>query len=126
MSESTVVRFADSLGYDGYPQLQKAMQEVIRNKLTTVQLIEMSGDIDKSEVLAKVLKEDMDNIRATLNETAQESFEAVVESLLNARRVYVMGMRSSAPLSPVSYTHLDVYKRQHMLRAAVPIMHGIG
>ena len=70
VSESTVVRFADSLGYDGYPQLQKAMQEVIRNKLTTVQLIEMSGDIDKSEVLAKVLKEDMDNIRATLNETA--------------------------------------------------------
>ena len=107
VSESTVVRFADSLGYDVYPQLQKAMQEVIRNKLTTVQLIEMSGDIDKSEVLAKVLKEDMDNIRATLNETAQESFEAVVESLLNARRVYVMGMRSSAPLSQFLGYYLD-------------------
>ena len=64
------------------PSFKKAMQEVIRNKLTTVQLIEMSGDIDKSEVLAKVMKEDMDNIRSTLNETAQEDFEAVVESLL--------------------------------------------
>lgn len=107
VSESTVVRFADSLGYDGYPQLQKAMQEVIRNKLTTVQLIEMSGDIDKSEVIAKVLKEDMDNIRVTLNETALTDFDYVVESLLEAKRVYVMGMRSSAPLSQFLGYYLD-------------------
>ena len=54
VSESTVVRFADSLGYDGYPQLQRAMQDVIRNRLTTVQLIEMTGELKEDEVLAKV------------------------------------------------------------------------
>ncbi|MBS6476130.1 MAG: MurR/RpiR family transcriptional regulator, partial [Clostridiales bacterium] len=99
VSESTVVRFADSLGYDGYPQLQKAIQEMIRNKLTTVQMIEMSAEMKEDEVLGKVLKADMENIRETLSEISPTVFEQAVSAVLGANKVYIMGMRSAAPLS---------------------------
>ena len=98
VSESTVVRFANALGYDGYPKLQKALQELIRNKLTTVQRIEMS-DIDQSRVLKNVLKADMHNIRLTIEETDNVVFEAVINKILQAKNIYVLGLRSSAPLA---------------------------
>ena len=107
VSESTVVRFADSLGYGGYPQLQKAIQEMIRNKLTTVQMIEMSADLKEDEVLSKVMKADMENIRATLAEISPAVFDAAVNAVLNAEDVYVMGMRSAAPLSQFLGYYLD-------------------
>jgi DNA-binding MurR/RpiR family transcriptional regulator len=99
VSESTVVRFANALGYDGYPHLQKALQELIRNRLTTVQRIEMTSDLNQSMVLSTVLKADMNNIRLTIDEMNNDAFEAAVESILNARQVYVLGLRSAAPLA---------------------------
>lgn len=99
VSESTVVRFANVLDYDGYPKLQKALQELIRNKLTTVQRIEMSSELDKSMVLKNVLKADMNNIRLTIEEMNPEIFEDVVNSILNAKNIYVLGLRSAAPLA---------------------------
>ena len=76
VSESTVVRFAAALGYEGYPQLQKALQELIRHRLTASQRFEMTSDMDHSQVLAKVLKADMQNIRATMDEIDIHVFEA--------------------------------------------------
>ncbi len=111
VSESTVVRFADTLGYDGYPQLQRAIQDVIRNKLTTVQLIEMTGELSEQEVLSKVLKSDMDNIRNTLAEIDPQVFDQVVSAILNADKVYIMGMRSAAPLSQFMGYYLDFMMR---------------
>jgi len=99
VSESTVVRFANALGYDGYPKLQKALQELIRNKLTTVQRIEMSSNMEQSRVLKSVLKADMHNIRLTIEETDNVVFEAVVNKILQAKNIYVLGLRSAAPLA---------------------------
>ncbi|MBR3751378.1 MAG: MurR/RpiR family transcriptional regulator [Clostridia bacterium] len=111
VSESTVVRFADSLGYDGYPHLQRAIQDVIRNKLTTVQLIEMTGELSDQEVLSKVLKSDMENIRNTLAEIDPQVFDEVVSSILKADKVYIMGMRSAAPLAQFMGYYMDFMMR---------------
>ncbi|MDP2892076.1 MAG: MurR/RpiR family transcriptional regulator [Bacillota bacterium] len=99
VSESTVVRFADALGFDGYPELQKTLQELIRNKLTTVQRIELASDMDEITVLKTVLKSDMNNIRMTIDKINEEQFQEAVESLDGARKVYILGLRSSAPLT---------------------------
>lgn len=100
VSESTVVRFANALGYDGYPKLQKILQELIKTKLTTVQRLEMSKDyISEGLVLKKVLKADMDNIRITIEEIDMEVFENVVKHIFKARRIYIIGSRSSTVLA---------------------------
>ena len=99
VSESTVVRFAAALGYEGYPQLQKALQELIRHRLTASQRFEMTSDMDHSQVLAKVLKADMQNIRATMDEIDIHVFEAAIDKILQARHIYVLGLRASAPLA---------------------------
>lgn len=99
VSESTVVRFANALNYSGYPSLQKALQELVRNKLTTVQRIEMTSELDRSEVLKSVLKADMNNIRLTIDEIDNHTFEEVVEKILLADNIYVLGLRSAAPLA---------------------------
>lgn len=100
VSESTVVRFATELGYGGYPQLQKALQEMIRNKLTAVQRMEVTSDrMGDQDILRTVLTSDIDKIRMTLDEIDRDSFEAVVETILNARHIYILGVRSSAALS---------------------------
>ncbi len=100
VSESTVVRFASELGFDGYPSLQRALREAARNKLTAVQRIEVSLDkLQGSDVFTKVLQNDIDNIRQTIEETASSSFEAAVDSIVSAKSIYVMGIRSSAALA---------------------------
>ncbi|HHT65015.1 MAG: MurR/RpiR family transcriptional regulator [Caldicoprobacterales bacterium] len=99
VSESTVVRFANVLDYEGYPKLQKALQEMIRNKLTTVQRIEMSSELDQSQVLRNVLKADMHNIRQTIEEINNEDFNHVVNRFLQAQHIYVLGLRSASPLA---------------------------
>lgn len=96
VSESTVVRFANALRYDGYPKLQKALQELIRTKLTTVQRIEMTSDLDRSMILKSVLKADMDNIKATIQEVDNAIFEKVVDSIFEADSIYILGLRSAA------------------------------
>lgn len=99
VSESTVVRFAIALGYDGYPALQKALQEMIRNRLTAVQRVEMTGDMSEAAVLGMVFKADMQNIRQTIEDIDEKTFSSVVDELCRAKRVYVVGVRSSAPLA---------------------------
>ncbi len=100
VSESTVVRFATEVGYDGYPSLQKAMQEMIRNKLTSVQRIEVACDqIGQSDVLEAVLTLDIEKIRRTLEETSKSDFYEAVTSISEAKRVYIVAARSSAPLA---------------------------
>lgn len=99
ISESTVVRFAAELGYDGYPAMQKALQEMIRNKLTSVQRIEVSNDRMGEDVLAKVVQSDIEKLRMTLDEMNRDQFSKAVEAIVNARRIYILGVRSSAALS---------------------------
>ena len=100
VSESTVVRFANALGYDGYPKLQKGLQESIKTKLTTVQRFELSKDLEKeSSYTKKVMNADMDNIRRTLDGVDEETMNQIVEEIHNARRVYILGMRSSSVLA---------------------------
>jgi len=100
VSESTVVRFANALGFSGYPTLQKALQELIKNKLTTVQRLSMSEDYsNKGEFLKKVLKADMENIRNTIDDINSDVFEKVIDSVFEAKRIYILGLRSSTSLA---------------------------
>lgn len=100
VSESTVVRFAVELGFDGYPQMQKVMQEMVMNRLTSVQRIEVANDrIGNQDVLTKVLHADADKIRQTAETISREHFRCAVESILKARKIYVLGVRSAAPLA---------------------------
>lgn len=100
VSESTVVRFAAELGYDGYPAMQKALQEMIRNKLTSIQRIEVSEDrIGNHDILPMVMQSDMEKIRMTLEEIRRESFDASVDAIAQAKRIYILGVRSSAALA---------------------------
>jgi len=109
VSESTVVRFANELGFSGYPKLQKALQELIKNKLTTVQRIELSSDFMTQEnALKGVLKADMENIRATLEKINHQTFEDIVNSLFKARKIYIIGLRSSAALAEFLAFHLNL------------------
>ena len=101
VSESTVVRFAAELGFEGYPQLQKSLQDIIRNRLTTVQRMEiideqLSGGVD---VLHRVMSSDADKIRRTQEEIPGEDFDAVVNTIIGARRIYILGLRSSGVLA---------------------------
>lgn len=100
VSESTVVRFANQLGYEGYPELQKALQELIKNKLTTAQRVELARDyIEPNNALKGVLKADIENIRATMEKINYNDFEGTVNSILKARKIYIVGLRSSAALA---------------------------
>lgn len=100
VSESTVVRFAVELGYDGYPSMQKSMQEMVLNRLTSVQRIEVANDrIGNQDVLTKVLQADADKIRQTAETVSREHFRLAVDAILKARRIYILGVRSAAPLA---------------------------
>ena len=100
VSESTVVRFATQLGYQGYPGFQKALEELVRNKLNSIQRMEVTyGRISQSEILASVLQSDIEKIKLTLANMDQNAFELAVETILNAKRIYVVGIRSCAPLA---------------------------
>ena len=100
VSESTVVRFASELGYDGYPEMRKAIQDMIRSRLTSVQRIEVAKELmNEEKVLENVLCSDMEKLQTTLDECDKESFAAAVDSILNANHVYIVGMRSSTCLA---------------------------
>ena len=100
VSESTFVRFATELGYDGYPHLQRALQEMIRNKLTSVQRMEVAGDrMGGRDVLQTVLHADTDMIRVTLDEIDRDAFQGAVDALMGAKRIYILGVRSSSALA---------------------------
>lgn len=98
VSESTVVRFASDLGFSGYPEFQRSLREAARNKLTAVQRMEQSR-LSYEDVFSKVLKNDIDHIRRTLEETDEQHFNAAVDSIINAEHIYILGVRSSASLA---------------------------
>ncbi|OUO42621.1 MurR/RpiR family transcriptional regulator [Flavonifractor sp. An306] len=100
VSESTVVRFAAELGYDGYPAMQKALQEMIRSKLTTIQRIEVSNDrIGDHDILSMVMQSDVEKIHMTMDEMNREEFSQSVDAIVNARHIYILGVRSAAALA---------------------------
>lgn len=109
VSESTVVRFATELGYSGYPQLQKAMQEMIKDKLTSVQRIEVTAaKIGDGDVLDCVLNQDIQKIRRTLEETSREDFERAVEAITSAEHIYIFGVRSASSLASFLGYYFDL------------------
>ena len=100
VSESTVVRFAVDLGFDGYPSMQKAMQEMVLNRLTSVQRIEVANSrIGDQDVVSMVIQSDMEKLRQTGETLNRDEFNAAVNAVLNAKRVYILGVRSAAPLA---------------------------
>lgn len=100
VSESTVVRFAAELGYDGYPGMQKSLQKMIRNRLTSVQRIEVTNDrIGDNDVLSMVLQSDIEKIRLTLEQMDQEVFNAAVDAIVSANKIYIIGVRSAAAIA---------------------------
>ena len=116
VSESTVVRFASAMGYEGYPQLQRSLQELVSHRLTANQRFEMSTEIDPREALSVVLKSDVQNLRATMEQMDEAVFEDVVARLLNARAIYVMGLRSAAPLAQFMGYYLNyIFDNVHLV-----------
>ena len=100
VSESTVVRFAVDLGFDGYPSMQKAMQEMVLNRLTSVQRIEVANNrIGDQDVVSMVVQSDMEKLRQTGESLNRNEFNAAVNAILSAKRVYILGVRSAAPLA---------------------------
>lgn len=108
VSESTVVRFAVELGYDGYPEMQKAMQEMVMNRLTSVQRMGIANDrIGNQDVLSSVLQADADKIRQTSETVSREAFRQSVNAILRARRIYILGVRSASALANFTGYYLN-------------------
>lgn len=122
VSESTVVRFAAELGYDGYPVMQKALQEMILNKLTSVQRIEVANDrFGDQDVLGTVLQQDIDKIRATMESVDRRVFDESVDAIIGARRIYILGVRSSATIAFFLHFYFNyMFDNVHMVNASSP------
>lgn len=109
VSESTVVRFATHLGYKGYPQFQQALEEMVQSKLNTVQRMEdVYGKIPQSEILGTVLQSDAKRIENTLEKIDENAFHLAVDTLVAARNIYVVGIRSCAPLAEFFAFYLNM------------------
>lgn len=100
VSESTVVRFAVELGYDGYPEMQHALRDMVLNRLTSVQRIEVTSDrIGDQDIVTSVLQSDADKLRQTAEILDREEFRDAIKAILNGKRIFVLGARSAAPLA---------------------------
>lgn len=99
ISESTVVRFANAIGYEGYPQLQKELQETIKTKLTTVQRFELSKDHKEEDLMTKMMVSDIENIKQTIDLFDNGQMNRVVDAIIHSRKVYILGLRSSSVLA---------------------------
>lgn len=109
VSESTVVRFATQLGYKGYPGFQRALEELVRNRLNSIQRMEVTyGRIDQSEILESVLQSDIEKIKLTMASIDPKTFNTAIDIILNARKIYIVGIRSCEPLASFLsfYLHL--------------------
>lgn len=117
VSESTVVRFATEIGYDGYPQLQKALQEMIRNRLTSVQRMEVTNQrLEGSDALSKVLQTDIDTIKRTLEEIDHDAFYEAVSAITKARKIFIIGIRSAAALAAfLNYYFTHIFENVHYI-----------
>lgn len=120
VSESTVVRFAVEIGYDGYPSMQKAMQEMVLNRLTSVQRIGVANDrIGNQDVVSMVLQSDADKLRQTAEILDRAEFSASVETILRAKRIYILGCRSAAPLANFLGYYLNfMFNNVHIVTAS--------
>ncbi len=111
ISESTVVRFAYCLGYEGYPEFQAALADWVKNKLNSVQKIGAKyGTSTQSEILTSVLTTDMENISSTIEHVDPHAFETAVETILNAEHVYILGIRSCEPLARFLHFYLNMIR----------------
>ena len=100
VSESTVVRFADELGFAGYPEFQRSLREIVRTKLTSFQRIEVANNIiGDADILSKVLTLDVEKIRQTLEGVNRDDFNTAVDKIISAKNIYIMGVRSSSYLA---------------------------
>ena len=107
VSESTVVRFASSLGYKGYPGFQRALEELVQRKLTSASRGDAASvRIRQPKVLETVLKSDAENITSTLERIDPAVFELAVDTILQAKNIYVIGIRSCAPLAEIGRAHV--------------------
>ena len=120
VSESTVVRFAVDLGFDGYPSMQKAMQEMVLNRLTSVQRLEVANDrIGDQDILSMVIQSDIDKLRRTGELVSRDDFQASVNAVLGAKRVFIIGVRSAAPLANFLGYYLNyMFNNVHIVTAS--------
>ena len=120
VSESTVVRFAVDLGFDGYPSMQKAMQEMVLNRLTSVQRIEVTNDrIGDQDVVSMVIQSDIEKLRQTSETVERDEFRETVNAILNAKRVFILGVRSVAPLASFLGYYLNyMFNNVHVITAS--------
>ncbi len=111
ISESTVVRFAAGIGYRGYPEFQRALEECVQNKLSSVQKIDAKyGHSTQSEILTSVLTADMDKLQHTIQHLDAAAFETAVDTILGADHIYIMGLRSNAPLADFLHFYLNMIR----------------
>jgi DNA-binding MurR/RpiR family transcriptional regulator len=108
VSEATVVRFAVALGYDGYPQLVKAMSEMVRNRITTVERLEFSLKTPQGSILKDVMEHDIANIRLTLEELDLASYLEAVRMITQAKNIYIVALRSAASLGTFLSFYLQI------------------
>lgn len=109
VSESTAVRFAMSLGYKGYPDFQRGLEELVRGKLNSVQRMEVTyGRISQSKILESVLRSDADKLKTTLEKIDHNAFELAVDTILSAKNIYIVGIRSCAPLASFLSFYLNL------------------
>ncbi|MSC76720.1 MurR/RpiR family transcriptional regulator [Eubacterium ramulus] len=120
VSESTVVRFATHLGYRGYPEFQKALEELVRNKLNSIQRMEVTyGRISQSKILDTVLQSDAEKIKSTMEQIDQNAFESALDIILNAKHIYIVGIRSCAPLASfMSFYFNLMFDNVHLLHTS--------
>ena len=120
VSESTVVRFATHLGYRGYPEFQKALEELVHNKLNSIQRMEVTyGRISQSKILDTVLQSDAEKIKSTLEQIDQNAFESALDIILNAKHIYIVGIRSCAPLASfMSFYFNLMFDNVHLLHTS--------
>jgi len=111
ISESTVVRFASGIGYEGYPEFQKALEEWVQNKLSTVQKMNVKyGRSTQSEILSSVLSSDMEKIQDTMENLDPVAFETAVDIILEAKNIYIVGIRSCEPLADFLSFYLNMIR----------------
>lgn len=115
VSESTVIRFANALGFEGYPELQAQLRLAIKRRLTSVQRIKLGDERFGDDVLGTVIANDIENLRSTLSTVSPSEFEAVIDSLVSAQRIYIIGVRSAASLASFLYFYFGVIFDNAML-----------
>lgn len=120
VSESTVVRFATHLGYKGYPEFQKALEEMVKNKLNSIQRMEVTyGRINQSKILDTVLRSDAEKLHSTLSKIDENVFDLAVETILNAKHIYIIGIRSCAPLASFMAFYFNlIFENVHLIQTS--------